>query len=297
MDTRLNVFHKVGKLKSFSKAAEVLNLTQPAITFQIKHLEEEFKARLFNRDQNMVTFTEPGKILFKCTEKILHEYEKAKHEIEKITGLVAGEIRIGVASLLGKYLLPKLIGIFQQQYPDINITMLVGNSSNLIQQIQEHMLDLIIVSEPVPLQNYIVRSFIDDEIIVIVNPGHKWAQVDYIEVEDFLTEPFIAREYGSGLREVFRSFLSARNISMKNLNTIMTLGSSESIKSSVEGGAAFSIISDLAVKREIELGLLKQVKAKGMNLKRRFVLVYPVKEYGKRITEVFKNFLLSQVSR
>lgn len=295
MDFRLKIFHTVAQVKSFTKAAEILNLTQPAITFQIKNLEEEFSTRFFNRDQNRITLTDTGRILFRYAEIILDEYEKASEEIARITGILSGEIRTGVASLLGKYLLPKLIGVFKQRYPNINIIMLVGDSADLIQKIQEHTVDLVIVSEPFSLKNFVVKPFIDDEIIVIVNPEHKWASRDHIEIEDLLKEPFIAREYGSGLREVFKNFLSSRNINLKNMRLAMTLGSSEALKSAVESGVGYSIISNMAVKREIELGLLKQVPVKGMNIKRRFFIVYPPQHYKKNVIGAFLNFITSEI--
>lgn len=297
MDFRLKIFHTVAQVKSFTKAAEILGLTQPAITFQMKNLEEEFRTRFFNRDQNRITLTETGKILCRYAEKILSEYEGANIEIAEVTGVLGGEIRIGVASLLGKYLLPKLIGMFKQKYPSIKIVMLVGDSAELIQKIQEHTVDLIIVSEPVSLKNFIVKPFIDDEIVVIVHPEHKWAMRDHIEIEDFLSEPFIAREPGSGLREVYKNFLGSRNIGLKNLNVVMTLGSSEALKSAVESGVGYSIISNMAVKREMELGLLKQVPVKGMSLKRRFLIVYPIKSYRKHVADVFMDFIMSNVPK
>lgn len=297
MDFRLKIFHTVARVKSFTKTAEILGLTQPAITFQMKNLEEEFRTRLFNRDQNRITLTETGKILCRYAEKILGEYENANIEIAKITGRLGGEIRIGVASLLGRYFLPKLIGKFKQKYPNIKIIMLVGNSAQLIQEIQEHTVDLVIVSEPVSLKNFVVKPFIDDEIVVIIHPEHKWAVRRHIEVEDFFNEPFIAREPGSGLREVYKNFLNSRNISLKNLNVVLTLGSSEALKSAVESGVGYSIISNIAVKREVELGLLKQVPVKEMNLKRRFLVVYPIKQYRKHVTDVFSNFILSNVAQ
>jgi DNA-binding transcriptional LysR family regulator len=295
MDFRLKIFHTVAQVKSFTKAGEILGLTQPAITFQIKNLEEEFQTRLFNRDQNRITLTETGKMLYRHAEKILGEYESANIEIAKVTGALGGEIRIGVASLLGRYLLPKLIGMFKQEYPNIEIIMLVGDSAHLIQKIQEHTVDLIIVSEPYSVKNFVVKPFIDDEIVVIVHPEHKWAMRDHIEVEDFLNEPFIAREPGSGLREVYKNFLSSRNIGLKNLNVVMTLGSSEALKSAVESGIGYSIISNIAVKREVELGLLKQVPVKEMHLRRRFLIIYPMKQYRKHVIDVFMNFILSNV--
>jgi DNA-binding transcriptional LysR family regulator len=287
MESRLKIFHTVAQLKSFTKAAQVLNLTQPAITFQIKNLEDHFQTRLFYRDANKISLTPSGKVFFRHVEKILNEYENAKKEIAKVSGKLRGEIRIGIASLLGKYLMPKLIGHFKNEHPLIEISMLVGNSAILIQELKAHALDLVIVSEPISAQHFIVRPFLDDELVVIINPHHKWAQREFIEVDDLLTESFVDREEGSGTREVFKNFLSTRNISLKNLNLILTMGGSEAVKSAVESGVAYGIVSNMAVRREIEMGLLKQVKINGAVMKRKFLIVYPPKQYNRHLITTF----------
>ena len=295
MESRLKIFYTVAQLKSFTRAAQVLNLTQPAITFQIKNLEDHFRTRLFYRDANKISLTPSGKVLYEHAEKILDAYEKATKEIARVSGKLRGEIRIGIASLLGKYLMPKLIGHFKSEHPLIEIIMLVGNSGKLVQELKEHALDLVIVSEPVSDQHFVVRPFLDDELVSIINPSHKWADRDFIDVEDLLTESFIDREKGSGTREVFKNFLSTRNISIKNLNGIMTLGGSEAVKSAVESGVAYGIVSKMAVRREIEMGLLKQVKIKDVVLKRKFLIVYPPRQYNRHLIKTFLDFITQKL--
>ncbi len=295
MESRLKIFHTVAQLKSFTKAAQVLNLTQPAITFQIKNLEDHFQTRLFYRDANKISLTSSGKVLFRHAEKILNEYENAKKEIAKISGKLRGEIRVGIASLMGQYLLPKLIGHFKNEHPLIEISMLVGNSRKLIQELKEHVLDLVIISEPISEQHFIVRPFIDDELVIIINPHHKWAQREFVEMDDLLTESFVDREEGSGTREVFKNFLNTRNINLKNLNVIMTMGGSEAVKSAVESGVAYGIVSSMAVSREIKLGLLKQVKIKDVRLKRKFLIVYPPKQYNRHLITTFLDYISQKV--
>jgi DNA-binding transcriptional LysR family regulator len=295
MESRLKIFHTVAQLKSFTKAAQVLNLTQPAITFQIKNLEDHFRTRLFYRDAGKISLTRSGRVLYQHVENILDEYETARKEIAKVSGKVSGEIRIGIASLLGKYLLPKLIGHFKNDHSMIDIMMLVGNSGKLVQELKEHALDLVIVSEPISAQHFIVRPFLDDELVIIINPHHKWANRDFIDINDLLTESFVTREKGSGTREVFKNFLSARNISIKSLNAVMTLGSSEAVKSAVESGVAYGIVSKMAVRREIEMGLLKQVKIKDAVLKRKFLIVYPPKQYNRHLIKTFLDFIVQRV--
>ena len=295
MESRLKIFHTVAQLKSFTKAAQVLNLTQPAITFQIKNLEDHFQTRLFYRDANKISLTPSGKVFFRHVKNILNEYETAKKEIAKVSGKIRGEIRIGIASLLGKYLLPKLIGHFKNEHSLIEISMLVGNSGKLIQELKEHALDLVIVSEPISALHFVVRPFLDDELVAIINPLHKWAQREFIELDDLLTESFVDREEGSGTREVYKNFLSTRNISLKNLNIIMTMGGSEAVKSAIESGVAYGIVSNMAVHREIEMGLLKQVKIKDVVLKRKFLIVYPPKQYNRHLITTFLDFISQKV--
>jgi len=295
MESRLKIFHTVAQLKSFTKSAQVLNLTQPAITFQIKNLEDYFQTRLFYRDANKISLTPSGRVLYKHVETILGEYEEAKKEIAKVSGKLRGEIRIGIASLLGKYLLPKLIGHFKNEHSLIEVMMLVGNSGKLVQELKAHALDLVIVSEPITAQHFIVRSFLDDELVVIINPHHKWANRDFIDVDDLLTESFVDREKGSGTREVFKNFLSTQNIGIKNLNVIMTLGGSEAVKSAIESGVAYGIVSKMAVRREIEMGLLKLVKIKDVVLKRKFLIVYPPKQYNRHLIKTFLDFIIQRL--
>lgn len=294
MDSRLKIFYTVARMNSFTKAAQVLNLTQPAITFQIKNLEDEYNTRLFNRDANKISLTQPGKIFFRRAEKIISEYEKISSEIAKATGRLSGEIRIGVASLLGKYLLPKLIGQFKSEHPDVEIMMLVGNSAKLVQELKQHALDLAIVSEPLSAKRFIVKPFDEDELVVIVNPDHKWANRQHVEVKDLFEESIVDREVGSGTREIFYTFLYSNNTSIKDLNVVMTMGSSEAVKSAVESGVAYGIVSKIAVRREIEMGLLTQIKIKDTILKRKFLLVYPTKLYNKHLISMFVDFIFAQ---
>ncbi|MCK5606068.1 LysR family transcriptional regulator [Candidatus Pacearchaeota archaeon] len=295
MDSSLKIFYTAAQLKSFTKAAQVLNLTQPAVTFQIKNLEDELKTRLFDRDANKITLTHTGKILLNHAEKILLEYEKAKEEISKISGKLCGDIRIGIASVLGKYFLPKLIGYFKQEYRDIEIIMLVGNSGKLIQDLRQHTVDLIIVSEPVSVQHFVVRPFVEDELVVIVNPQHKWAKRGAIELKELLKENIIIREDGSGTREVLKNFLSSKNISFKSLKAIMTMGGSEALKSAVESGIGYGIVSNMAIRSEIKLGLLKQIKIRGEILKRSFLVVYSKKQYNKHLISSFLDVIYTKI--
>jgi len=297
MDSKLKIFYTVAQLKSFTRAAEVLGLTQPGVTFQIRNLEREFDVRLFDRGSHKIALTRAGKVLLKHTEAILEEYDRAKEEVGRIGGKRLGDIRIGIASLLGKYYLPRLIGHYKQKNPGVNIIMLVGNSGKLIQDFKDSLIDIAIVSEPFSSKNFVVKSFLEDELVVIVEPRHEWAHRQYIELEDLLIEPFVVREPGSGTREVLKEFLNARNMSMRDFNVILTLGSSEAVKSAVESGVGYGIVSNIAVRREVEAGLLKNIRIKGVTLKRRFLIAYSPEHYKKELIRDFLDFLFTNVKR
>jgi DNA-binding transcriptional LysR family regulator len=165
-DFSLKIFITVAKLNSFTRAAEFLNLSQPAITHQIKNLENLFKTRLFNRDQNKIELTKSGQILLKHAENIDSLYQRATQEIHEITNQVAGDIHLGAASLLGKYLLPRILGNFKKIYFHVNLSMLVGNSKEILGFLENGIIELAIVSEPIPSKNLVAFSFYRDQLTV-----------------------------------------------------------------------------------------------------------------------------------
>jgi len=295
MDFSLKVFYTVAKYNSFTKASDILFMTQPAVTFQIKKLEDEFQTRLFRRVHNQIFLTEAGEILFKYSSRILENYEQAKEEILQTTEDLKGEIRIGAASLLGKYYLPKILGLFKQKHPEVTIMMNMGDSATIINSMKEQIFDLSIVSEPVSLKHFIIEPYFTDEIVIIVKKDHPWAKRECLELEEILREPCVLREQGSGTREVFKRFLQDVGVSINRINTVLTLGSAEAVKSAIESGIGYGIISEIAVKNEIESQFLVKACVKDMKLTRRFLIVYPQRRYKSKLVDTFIKFLLENV--
>jgi DNA-binding transcriptional LysR family regulator len=272
-DFSLKVFITVAKLNSFTRAAEFLNLSQPAVTHQIKNLENLFKTRLFNRGQNRIELTKSGQILLKHAENIDSLYQRATQEIHEITNQVAGDIHLGAASLLGKYLLPRILGNFKKIYPHVNLSMLVGNSKEILGFLENGIIELAIVSEPIPSKNLVAFSFYRDQLTVVVYPTHPWCRKREVTLHDLCREDFISREMGSGTREFC---LKSLGLPWKGeeLKPVMVLGSSEAIKMAVIGEMGFSILSRLAIRSEVELGLLKEVRLKNVDMVRNFFVVF-----------------------
>jgi DNA-binding transcriptional LysR family regulator len=273
IDYSLKVFLTVAKLNSFTRAAEFLNLSQPAVTHQIKNLETMFKARLFDRGQNKIELTQSGQILLRYAENIDSLYQKATQEIHEMTNQVAGDIHLGAASLLGKYLLPRILGNFKKIYPHVNLSMLVGNSKEILGFLESGAIELAIVSEPIPSKNLTAFRFYRDQLTVVAYPNHLWCRKKEITTKDLYDEDFISREMGSGTREFCLKSLRLPWRS-EELKPVMVLGSSEAIKMAVIGEMGFSILSRLAIRSEVELGLLKEVRLKGVDMVRNFFVVF-----------------------
>ena len=293
MDFTIKVFLAVARMNSFTRAAESVNLSQPAVTHQIKNLESLLKARLFNRDQNRVELTNAGKIFLRYSEEINLLYQKAMGEIHEITNQVAGDIQLGAASLMGKYLLPRILGNFKKMYPNVNLSMLVGNSKEVIGFLENGVIELAIVSEPIPSKNFVVFPFYRDHLTTVVYPSHPWCKKEAITVDELCEEDFISREIGSGTREFF---LKSRGLPCKggDLKTVMVLGSSEAVKMAVIGEMGFSILSRLAIRSEVELGLLKEVRLKDVGLIRDFFIVYKSEEHLSLPSLKLKEYLKSK---
>ncbi len=300
IDFSLKVFLVVAKMNSFTRAAEFLNLSQPAVTHQIKNLETMLRTKLFNRCQNKIFLTKSGTILLKYAEDINLLYQNAMREIQEVNNRVAGDVLIGSASLLGKYFLPRVIGEFKKTYSEVNISMLVGNSKEILEYLQNDVIELAIVSEPIPFKNLVAFPLYSDHLTIIVDPDHPWSRKKEISPADLFSKDFISREVGSGTREVYLKFLEVY-LRGKRLKTVMVLGNTEAVKMAVIGKMGFSIVSRLAARSEVELGLLKEVRIKNVNMSRDFFVVFKseenlsvpalrLKEYLKSKKQEFDRF-------
>ncbi len=293
MDFSLKVFLTVAKMNSFTKAAEVVNLSQPAVTHQIKNLESLLKAKLFKREQNRIELTNAGKVFLRYSEEINLLYQKAIWEIHEISNQMAGDIQLGAALIMGKYLLPRIFGNFKKKYPKVNLSMLVGNSKEVLEFLEKGVVELAIVSEPIPTKNVIAFPFYRDHLTIVVHPSHPWCKKETITMDELREEDFISREIGSGTREFFRKSLGLP-CKWEDLKPVMVLGSSEAVKMAVIGEMGFSILSRLAIRSEVDLGLLKEVRLKDVGMVRDFFVVYKSEESLSLPTLKLKEYLKSK---
>ena len=258
-DRRLQVFHTVAKVMSFTKAAETLHMTQPAVTFQVKQLEDFFNTRLFDRTHNKITLTEAGKVVYDYADQILEHYEKMNSEVRELTGEVTGSLVIGASTTIAEYMLPSLLGAFKKQFEDVNIRLQVGNTDAIVSMVENNMIDLGLVEAPVHNKNLEVDVCRLDEMQVICPLDHPLAKRDKIAIEDLRKYAYISREEGSGSRSVIDSYIREQGFSYSDLKVVMELGSPEAVKMAVESDVGIAIVSRTTLTKELKLETLRAI--------------------------------------
>lgn len=258
-DRRLQVFHAVANTMSFTKAAEVLHMTQPAVTFQVKQLEEHFNTRLFDRTHNKISLTDAGKMVYKYAGQIIELYEQMEEDVKDLTGEVSGVLIIGASTTIAEYLLPKLLGAFKREYPDVNIRLHVGNTESVVAMVENNMIDLGLVEAPVNNKNLEIAICRYDEMVLVCPPDHPLARKKRVSINDMMKYPMVIREEGSGSRSVIDNYFKENGASINDFEIAMVIGSTEAIKSAVEENVGVSIISRSTLNKESALGSLVSV--------------------------------------
>ena len=289
-DRRLKVFHAVAKLLSFTKAAEALHMTQPAVTFQVRQLEEYFNTRLFDRTHNKVNLTPAGKKVYEFADRIFDLYDEMENSVRELTGEISGALTIGASTTIAEYMLPTLLGDFKAKYPDINIRLKVSNSEGIVSMVEHNVIDLGIVETSVTNKNLIVEVCHDDQLVVAAPPGHELVkQGKPVKAEALKSYPFICREEGSGTREVIMDYLQNNDINQTEMNFCLELGSPEALKGAIEAGMGISIVSQTTIDKELKLGTLAQIEL-DPPLSRPFSFVRQRQKFRVRVMEELLEF-------
>ena len=288
-DRRLQVFHTVARLLSFTKAAETLHMTQPAVTFQIRQLEEHFNTRLFDRTHNRISLTAAGNRVFEYAEKIITLYGEMDSRVRELTGDVSGILIIGASTTIAEYVLPGLLGEFQLRYPDVNVRLSVSNSLGIVHLVENNSVDVGIVESPVSNKNLAVEVCWEDELMFICPPHHSMSKKKSLPVQELVNLAYLCREEGSGTRDVISDYLTQNGIQLNEMNLCMEFGSPESIKSAVEAGLGVSIVSRATVGKELKLKTLVALPLIPP-LVRPFSFVYQRQKFRLRAVEEFMNF-------
>jgi DNA-binding transcriptional LysR family regulator len=288
-DRRLQVFHTVARLLSFTKAAESLHMTQPAVTFQVRQLEEYFNTRLFDRTHNRISLTDAGHKVFNFADRIFDLYAEMDNSVRELTGEISGALTIGASTTIAEYMLPTLLGDFKEKYPDVIIHLKVANSEGIVSMVETNAIDLGVVESMVGNRNLVVEICKRDHLVAILPPGHPLAQETALTFDRLLAFPFICREEGSGTREVIADYLDQLPDCAASLKVAMELGSPESVKGAVEAGMGVSVVSRTTIQKELRLGTLVAIEL-DPPLERPFSFVHQKQKFRLRVMEELLEF-------
>jgi len=288
-DRRLQVFHSVARHLSFTKAAEALHMTQPAVTFQVRQLEEQFNTRLFDRTHNRISLTEAGDRVYHYAKQIFELYSRMEGEVRELTGGVSGVVILGASTTIAEYMLPSLLGAFKRKFPDVVIRLQVSNTEGIVAMVEDNAIDLGVVEGSVPNKSLAAEVFRIDKLVAVLPPEHVLAGSNSVPVADVLKYPFISREEGSGTREVTFDYLRGAGLEPADLTLVMELGSPESIKGAIEAGMGISILSRSTIAKELRLGTLTGVEL-DPPLERPFFFIHQKQKFRVRAIEELLDF-------
>jgi DNA-binding transcriptional LysR family regulator len=295
---RLVVFRTVAEQLSFRKAAEELYLTQPAVSLQIKALEEDLGTQLFDRSGNHVKLTSAGRVLLEHAERVHALLVQAEHQIAALSGDHAGRLALGASTTNMQYVLPRLLAEFCREYPRVRPTLISGNTEQIVQALQEQKIALALIEGPARSRDVKTEPFLKDEMLLIVPAGHEWAERAKIECSDLLNAPLLMRERGSGSRRVIEIALERHGLKRGALQIAMELDSTEAIKSSVESGLGVGFVSRWAIAKDGRLGKsFKTVEVEGVRIERDLLVAYNTAPEPAGLALEFRRFLYARAHR
>ena len=297
MDLRqLEIFSKVAEFGSFSKAAEALYLTQPTVSEHIRTLEEEFGVRLLDRLGRGAAVTRAGSLLLSYAQRMLALSREARQAMESFQGRMSGELLIGASTIPGEYVLPALIGRFKEKYPDISITLLIGDSQAAVDWVAEGRAELGVVGARLSVRGIEYKELMPDDLVVVVRGTHPWHGRKQITLEELHGEPLLIRERGSGTRAALEAALAEVHMDLAAFRIVGEMGSTQAIKQAVKAGVGVSLMSRRAVEEECKSGILGCLRVKDLKVTRSFYLATHRERSRSPLAEAFRIFLEAEVA-
>ena len=289
---RLKVFRTVAEQLNFRKAAERLFVTQPAVTLQIKTLEDDLGVRLFDRAAGgRISLTREGAILCEYARKIASIAVEAEQKLGDDGGGAIGELRLGVSTTIAQYVLPRLLGAFLDEHSRIHFSLSSGNTDEVVELVIAGKVGVGLIEGPARDSSVRTEPFMDDELVLI---AAKEFEADEIGAAEFMRLRLLMREPGSGSRRVVETALKKGGLSLNSFENVIELDSTEAIKSAVEAGLGVGFVSRWALSKELELNLLKIVNVQGVKASRHFTLISRTGPQPQGPAGAFRKFALSR---
>ena len=279
----------------FSRAAETLLLTQPAVTQQIRALEEEVGFPLFDRAGGRISLTPGGVALLPFAERLKAISDEALAAVAGAYDQLAGELSLGASQTIAQYLLPRWMAGFLQRNPKVRITARSGNSDEMLGALTAGDIQLALVEGPEQRNDVHIEPFMADHMVLVVPSSHEWAG-QTIRIDDLRLEQLLTREVGSGSRRIVEQALAGAGLKAKDLSIRMELDSTEGLLNAVEAGLGVTFVSRWAVRNQLALGTLKLARIEGLAFSRKFSMAYPVGPEPSGAVGAFRQYLLSQAN-
>lgn len=287
---QLSVFEAVARHLSFSRAAQELHLTQPAVSMQIKQLEENVGASLFEQLGKKIYLTEAGHELYHYSRTIAQQLSEAEAVLAELKGLKRGKLKISVAST-ANYFAPQLLATFSQRFPTVTVSLNVTNRQALLVQLANNEMDMAIMGQPPDGLDLAAESFMENPIVVIAPTNHPLAAKKDIPLSRLEQETFLMREEGSGTRIAMERYFEAHGV---KIQTGMEMSSTEAIKQGVQAGLGLGVVSLHTVELELEAKRLKLLDVAGLPIRRHWYIVHRKDKRLSAAAQAFKNFLLDE---
>jgi DNA-binding transcriptional LysR family regulator len=287
----LQVFQKVVEMKGFSSASKAVSLTQPTISSHIKELEAHYGCKLLDRLGKQALPTKAGELLYEYAGKLISLFAETESAMAEFTGNISGRLVMGGSTIPGSYILPRVIGQFVKQYPDVNITVIVGDTEQIIDEILNYRIEFSVVGAQTDSPKIDQQQLVADDMRLIVPADHPWAHKKQVSLEMMMSEPFIIREQGSGTLQSIQKSFAVRNKAASSLHITAELGSTAAVIQGIKNHVGISILSTIAVSEELAAGSLKALTIKNVNLKRHFYLTTHKDRTASPLCREFMGFL------
>jgi len=291
---QLRILRAVAIEKNFTKAAAVLYLSQPSLSKQIKILEKNLNTLLINRERNKVSLTESGEVLLQYSNRILALCEESCRAVIDLKNGDRGNLRVGASQTIGTYLMPRILALFAQNYPQIDLNVQVNSTRIIAKKIINREIDIAVVGGEISddLKKHLtIKPFVYDELSLIISKSHPFARKIKIQKEDLYCLNFITLNSNSTIKKFIDKILIQNQIDTKQLKTILQLNSIEGIKTAVSLGLGAAFLSSSAIEKEIKLKTISVIKIENIEIKRKLSIISNPECYQSKAFEFFYNEL------
>jgi LysR family transcriptional regulator, transcriptional activator of the cysJI operon len=287
---KLRVFATVAEYEHYSRAADVLRISQPALSVHVRDLERHFGVALFERAGRNVRLTDAGRVVHGYARRLLALASELDEVVADLRGLRAGQLRLGASTTIGEYILPAILGAFRRRYPGVGVAVEIANTGRVADRLRHGELHLALLGEPLTDPELLLEPYRDDALSLIVPPGHPWAR-RVIAPEQLAGVQLVAREAGSATRDVAEAALATLGVRPP---IALELGGTEAVKGAVAAGLGVAFVSACAVAPELAAGRLAEATVRGLTIRRQFQVA---RRRGRRLTapeEAFLAFLRAE---